>query len=122
MKDFFDILLPLFVVVLVIIAAYLTTRWIAKKQNAYTSGKIITVLERVMLGRDVYIAVVKVDTKIYLMSISSGKVELLSELSSEVMDKYSSDGQSTTDFMKILKSIINKNGNDKQSGRDKKDR
>lgn len=111
---------PILVVILVIFAAYFSTKWIAKKQNSYTSGKIIKVLERVMLSKDVFIAIVKVDTKVYLMSISSGKTELMTELPSEILEKYNSSVQPAPDFMKILKSLMgNKNGDDDTTGKDK---
>jgi len=121
-NSFLSIVFPLTVVVLVILAAYFTTKWIAKKQNSFTSGKIIKVLERVMLSKDVFIAIVKVDTKIYLMSISSGKTELLTELPAEILENYNVSGQAAPDFMKILKSLMgNKHDDDDSTGKDKKD-
>ncbi|HAN20849.1 MAG: hypothetical protein A2Y15_04790 [Clostridiales bacterium GWF2_36_10] len=114
-----EIIFPMLIVVLMIFGAYYATKWIAKKQNSFSSGKIIKVIERVMLSKDAFIAIVKVDTKIYLMSISSGKTELLTELPPEIIDNYKTTGPST-DFMSILKSFMNKH-DDVPKGRDKKD-
>lgn len=114
--DFFELAWPLTVVALIIFAAYWATKWISKRQNTYTSGKVIQVLERVMLGKDAYIAVIKVDTKLYLMSVSAGKTELLTELDSALLEKYKPAG-TPVDFMSILKNVIS----GKQNGGDKKE-
>ena len=103
--EFLDIFLPLIVVVLIILAAYATTKWIAKKQNTYVSGRVIKILERVMISKDVYLAVVQVDTKVYFMSVSAGKTELLSELPLETAEKMKAT-QQTGDFLGILTSLI----------------
>lgn len=121
-----DFLLPVLVVVLMILAAYYATRWIAKKQNTFTSGRVIKVLERVMLGKDVYLAIVKIDTQLYLMSVSTGKTELLTELSPDILSKINASEHSN-DFLGILMSFLgsknNKNNKDDKNnpkGQDKK--
>lgn len=119
-EDSLSLVFPILIVILVILGAYYTTKWIAKKQNSFSSGKIIKVIERVMLSKDVFIAVVKVDTKVYLMSISSGKTELLTELPSKIIDNNNKPIGPTTDFKAILKSLmVNKNNNDKKEGNKK---
>lgn len=124
MDDILSLLLPMAVVVLIIVLAYLTTKYIAKRQNSFTSGRIIKVLERVMLGKDTYLSVVQVDTKLYLISASSGKTELLAELPEEITEKYKSqEQQRPSDFMGVLMSFIgNKNGDKISKGWNKKDR
>lgn len=97
--------MPLVVVVLIILGAYYTTRWIAKKQNTYVSGRIIKIIERVMISKDVYLAVVQVDTKIYLMSVSAGKTELLSELPPETAEKIK-NAQQPEDFLGIFSKLL----------------
>jgi flagellar biogenesis protein FliO len=102
---FFEIFLPLIVVVLVILLAYVTVKWIAKKQNTYVSGRMIKIIERVMISKDVYLAIVQVDTKVYFMSVSAGKTELLSELPLETVEKMKASQQSG-DFLSIFTSLI----------------
>lgn len=102
---FSEILIPLIVVVLIILGVYYTTKWIAKKQNTYVSGRIIKIIERVMISKDVYLAVVQVDTKVYLMSVSAGKTELLSELPPETVEKLKAARQSE-DFLGIFSKMI----------------
>jgi flagellar biogenesis protein FliO len=100
-----DVILPLFGVVLIVFAAYAATKWIAKKQNTYVSGRIIKIIERVMISKDVYLAVVQVDTKVYFMSVSAGKTELLSELPLEMAEKLKA-AQQSGDFMGILMNLL----------------
>lgn len=110
-----DIIVPLFVVVLVILGAYYTTRWISKKQNSFTSGKLIHVLERVMLSKDVFIVVVAVDTKVFLMSVTNCKNELLTELPAEIIEHYNMPKQTSPDFTKIWRLFLDNHGNNKNS-------
>ncbi len=80
MEDIFSAMMPLLAVMAVIAGAYFTTRWMGRHHNAYSSGRSIQVLERVMLARDTYLALVRVGDKTHLASIASGKVELLREV------------------------------------------
>lgn len=100
-----DVILPLLGVVLIIFAAYMATKWIAKKQNTYVSGRIIKIIERVMVSKDVYLAVVQVDTKVYFMSVSAGKTELLGELPLETVERMKATQQSG-DFMGIFMNLL----------------
>ncbi len=80
MEDVYSILTPLLAVVVVIAGAYWTTKWMGRHHNAYSSGRQIQVLERVMLARDTYLALIRVGGKTHLASVGSGRVELLREL------------------------------------------
>ena len=119
MVDILSLVFPMAVVVVIILAAYFTTRWVAKKQNAFTSGRIIRVIERVTVGRDTFLLIVEVNGKPYLMSSSNGGVEILGELLPDTLEKYS-DRKSKNDFAGILTSLINnKSASKKDKGRDK---
>jgi flagellar biosynthetic protein FliO len=113
MDDFLSLLFPMVVVVVIIIAAYLTTKWIAGKQSAFTSGNIIRVIERVAVGRDAYLLIVKVDDKTYLVSATNGGIELLDELPIDALEKYQV-GNRKNDFTEIFMSLINKKGAEKK--------
>ena len=105
MEDFLNLLLPLVVVVLMIVAAYFTTKYIAKKQNTFTSGRLIQVIERVSISRDTYLAIVKVGDKLLLLSTSSGKTELITELDSSLTDQLDKTIKHP-DFFEIFSSLI----------------
>lgn len=107
--DIISLILPLFVVVFVIFLAYLTSKWIAKRQNIFSSGSVIKVIERAALGKDAYLLVVRVGEKTYLVSLSNGGVELLSELTGEIPENMP-QRQERTDFAGILSSALGSDG------------
>lgn len=80
MDSAISILSPLVAVAAVLACAYWTTRWLARRQGSHSSGRHIRVLERVMLGRDTCLALVRVCGTTYLASVSTGRVELIREV------------------------------------------
>lgn len=79
----FLILKLIFALAVVLGLMYLTFKLSGDKLNKMNNGKHIKVLERTQISRDSSIAVVKVGTKGYVLSISNSKVEKLDELSNE---------------------------------------
>ena len=105
MKEILSMIFPLVVVILMIVAAYYKTKWIAEKQKAIMSGKIIRVIERVALGKDTYLLIISVDGRPYLVSASNNGVHLLESLPEELLEKYEkagSVGDSTSQFAALL--------------------
>jgi flagellar protein FliO/FliZ len=113
MDDFLSLLLPLAVVVVIIAAAYLTTKWIAGKQKAIISGNIIRVIERVEIGRDTTLLIIEVDNKPYLMSAAGSGVEILEELSPDILEKYQTSNRKS-DFADIFMALIKNKGIEKR--------
>jgi flagellar protein FliO/FliZ len=66
-----------FIIALILIFGKLGTKF-----NLGTSNKYMKVLERLPLSKDNSLAIVKVGDKGYLMSSSTGKIEILKELDS----------------------------------------
>ncbi len=80
MEDAFSILTPLLAVAVVIAGAYWTTKWMAGRHGAYSSGRHIQVLERVMVAKDTYLALIRVGSQTHLASVSPGRVEWIREM------------------------------------------
>jgi flagellar biogenesis protein FliO len=79
--DTLSLIAPMLGVVAVIIAAYLTTKWLATRSTIKVAdGKRIHVIERVPLTRDTYLALVRVRSKTYLLSVGPSHVEQIGEL------------------------------------------
>jgi flagellar biogenesis protein FliO len=78
--DAVSLIAPMLGVVGVIILAYLATKWLAGR-NAFrpSDGKRIRILERVPLGRDTYLALVRVNRRTYLLSVAPGRVEQIGD-------------------------------------------
>ena len=62
---------------------YLLFKLSNKKINDINESKYINVIDRVQITKDIYILVVKIGKKGYLMSSSGGKLEKLEELSED---------------------------------------
>jgi len=78
--DMLSLIAPMLGVVAVIVAAYLTTKWLANRKAVRPVGQRIRVIERVPLTRDTYLALVRVKGKTYLLSVGPGRVEQIGEL------------------------------------------
>jgi flagellar biogenesis protein FliO len=78
--DTLSLIAPMLGVVAVIIAAYLSTKWLANRRSVRPVGQRIRVIERVPLTRDTYLALVRVKGKTYLLSVGPGRVEQIGEL------------------------------------------
>lgn len=68
------------IMILIIFAAYLTSRWFAMKTNNLAQGKYIKVLDRVVLGKDKSIMIIEIGQKVYLLSDNSQGVSCISPL------------------------------------------
>jgi flagellar biogenesis protein FliO len=105
MGEVLSLLFPLVVVIVIIVAAHYTTKWIAGKQNAFTSGNVIRVIERVAVARDTYMLIVSVDERPYLVSASNDGVRILEELPPDILEKYKSAGKKH-DFTSYFASLL----------------
>lgn len=101
MDETFTILMPFVAVTAVIACAYWATRWLAKSQGIRSTGRHIQVLERTMLSKDACLVLVRVGSKIYLASVSAGKVELVREMDSQELAD-SDVRRSGGDFFNLL--------------------
>jgi flagellar biogenesis protein FliO len=78
--DTLSLIAPMLGVVAVIIFAYRATKWLANRRVVRPTGQRIRVIERVPLTRDTYLALVRVKSKTYLLSVGPGRVEQIGEL------------------------------------------
>ena len=78
--DTLSLIAPMLGVVAVIIFAYLATKWLANRRVVKPTGQRIRVIERVPLTRDTYLALVRVKSKTYLLSVGPGRVDQIGEL------------------------------------------
>ena len=122
MDETFTILMPFLAVTAVIACAYWATRWLAKSQGIRSAGRHIQVLERTMLTKDACLALVRVGTKIYLASVTTGKVELIREIDKQEL----SEGdlrRSGSDFFNLLSKSMSrgKQGQNQQGNETEQD-
>lgn len=80
MQDIISVLGAILMIIAVVVLAFYSTRWLGKRMGGSASGRYLTVIDRVSLGQDKYLAVVKVGHKHLLIGVSSGSVTNLGEL------------------------------------------
>lgn len=125
-EDIVSIFLPLIGVTGIIVGAYFFTRWFAKKYSGVNCGKHIKIAERVPLGKDSSLVLVEISSKMYLLSVSPQKTEILVDFDK---DDFPSDGQpdKKTEFSSVLDSFMKRgklfnNKNNKSQQDDKGDK
>ncbi|MEA4831988.1 hypothetical protein SDC9_130619 [bioreactor metagenome] len=107
MDDIYSLLMPLLAASAVIIGAYLTARWLAKKQKGCMSGtgSNIKILERAVIGKETYLSIVKVGDKTLLLSMTGQRVEMLCELDPDSL-KTNESKHPETGFFNVLCSSL----------------
>lgn len=72
-----------FVFLIILAAAYFTTRYVGKKSAAVLGGRNIQIIEKVVLGLDKTLFIVKVGEHYYLLAAGKQNIVLLTEVSKE---------------------------------------
>jgi flagellar biogenesis protein FliO len=89
----------------ILFLTYVTTRYIAQKQNKTMRGKNISVMETVMLGTDKKLHLVKAGSSYVLIASTSKSVEFMSTVEmdeSEAIEDSSENMDNRFDFKAIL--------------------
>jgi len=84
--QFWITLLKILIFFPLVLALILIVGKLGNKFNLTTNNKYMKILERLPLSKDTSLLIVKVGDKGYLMSSSSGKSEILKELSAEELE------------------------------------
>lgn len=105
--DFFITLMYFLVMVVVIFAAYIAARWISLKYEKMSSGKYIEQLDRVFVGRDRSVIIIRVGQKVLLLSCSAQGTTLISELDEEDLVPVKTQTKADS-FSSIMEGLIGK--------------
>lgn len=95
------------IVLLILYLAYFTSRKLGAKAVRTGSSRYIEVLDRVAMGQDCYLAIVKTGGKYLLLGVNQSGVRTLSELEEDKL--VPADGGQTTqgsDFKEKLTEIL----------------
>ena len=106
MESFFDYLKVILILCGFLYVTYLTTKFVAKKQNKAFTGKHINVTETVFLGKDRYLHLVKAGNQFLLIASTPKGVELLTtvDIDSSLQENEQDPPQAvqTFDFKALL--------------------
>lgn len=76
-------LMILLIFVLLLYGSYVCSKKVAGMSMRGTQSKYVKVVDRIMLGRDNYIAVISVGNRYYLIGNSAGGMNMLTEIAEE---------------------------------------
>ena len=99
---FTSFVMPLLGVVFVILLAYVGTGWLAKKYVGTGAGKNMRVIERLSLGQDKSLLLVRVGGKTLLLGVSGKGFEVLRELDADELPVVEEAPAPKNDFADML--------------------
>lgn len=102
---FADVLKMIIILPSVLLLIYFTFKYGGKYLENINNGRIIRVYERVPLGQNVFLLVVSISGKVYLVSNGEKGAEILLELDENVLDVYN---KSKAQQNEIINSYISK--------------
>ncbi len=102
---FWDLIKSLFLMLLIIIAAYYATKLIARAQTPGKNGGRIRLLSVLRLGKDSSVVMVEIERTVYILGVGSQRVELLDKLPADQLaaSGVGDEGGVRPDFASILK-------------------
>jgi flagellar biosynthetic protein FliO len=106
---FTALVLPMIGVLIVIAAAYFGTGWLAKKYAGVQTGRYLRVNERLSLGQDKSLVLVRAGGKALMLGVSSKGFEVLKELDGEEIPEARPEPAQKYDFSAILAAAMKAN-------------
>ena len=76
----------IFLFILVLLLAYLTTRWLGRRYGSQKAGGRIRILERTAIGPDRLLVIVRVEEKVWLLGVTSHQISSIGELDPELFE------------------------------------
>ncbi|MCR5585814.1 MAG: flagellar biosynthetic protein FliO [Lachnospiraceae bacterium] len=107
--EFFGIIL---IFIIVLVACWATTRFVASKQLAGKNTGNFEVVETYAIARDRFLQLVRIGTKYYAIAVGKDSISVICELSKDEINlEKKPNGTSVNGFSNVLASILKKNEN-----------
>ncbi|AOT68268.1 FliO/MopB family protein [Geosporobacter ferrireducens] len=87
-----------FIFLMIVAAAYFTTRYVGRKSAAVIGGRNIQIIEKVVLGLEKSLYIVKVGERFFLLAAGKQNVELLTEVRKEEINQAPEGSQGSMIF------------------------
>lgn len=110
-ESLFNLMGVIIIFLLVLAAAYFTSRWIGKAKFLQQNNKNIQVLETFRLNQTKYIQIIRIGKKYIAVGISKEHIDVLAELTEEDLDlsgQTLSQETNTIDFKDVLETLMRK--------------
>jgi flagellar biosynthetic protein FliO len=116
LDDIVSIFVTLILFIAVIFLAIYSTKFIGKRFAVSMGGKNMKIIERIALGPDKMILLVKVAEKVMVVGVTTGQMTTLAEIDPETIE-IEPEIAPKYDFKSILDNVLNRN--EKGSDRNK---
>lgn len=104
---------------MVLFLTYYSTKWLSTKSNFGLKSKYMNIVDKIMLGQNKFLAIVEVNGKHYLLSITEKHINILKELEDfyPIMDEIQ---ENPIEFNKLLDKFLKhtRGNNDKKNDHD----
>ncbi|MDD6208159.1 MAG: flagellar biosynthetic protein FliO [Clostridiales bacterium] len=107
-KSTVQLLGMLVVFLLILVAAYYTTRIVGKNQSGFNGNRNLKVLETCRVSPNIVIQIIKAGDKYLLIGVSKERVTFLTELSEKELNHTESQPDMPAEFHSVLEKIISK--------------
>lgn len=95
-ESFLQLVGLLIIFAVVLMATWLTTRWMGGYQKAHATNKNLKIIETIPMGNNKMISIVKAGQVYLVVSVGKDEIHLLSELTREELADFSFENESST--------------------------
>lgn len=108
-QNVLQLLAVAFIFVLILVATYFATRWIAKSGMVQMQSKNISVIETFKIAPNKYIQIIQLGTKYYAISVSKEHINFLTELDEEQLNFENIERQQQVlSFKEVMEKVLPK--------------
>lgn len=108
-------------VIAVVYLAFLCTKWLGKRMNMPSQGKYMTVVDRIVIGQDKTILILRVGAKLSVVGVTQNGINHIADISEADLVEITAPKQDIT-FQEALKINLKKytgiGANTKKQGED----
>lgn len=108
-------ILPIVLMILVIVAAYYTTRVVSMKAQRINKGKCLHIIDRIILGRDKQILLLEAGDMVFLLGISAQNMTSLGSLPKAQFEQFLSAEPQQDNLSAGFQGVFNRVGEFLQS-------
>ncbi|MDE7422831.1 MAG: flagellar biosynthetic protein FliO [Lachnospiraceae bacterium] len=100
--NFFQLIMSVILLLVIMVVAYFVTRWIGNMGNAQLNNKNIKVIEGRRVGQNKFVEIVKVGSKYFVLGIGKDEISCLGEVKEEELVISEDTMKPLPDFNQIL--------------------
>ena len=103
------VIVTFIVVILIIYGSYIASKYIGKGLSRNSSSRYMRLIDQITLGQDRHVAIIQISGRYFLVGITAGQINVLSELQDEELFPLSPEPDSTGNTLDF-KAIMDKLG------------